>query len=386
MTISKNALGNRSGRRDFEPSGPFSSEVPSLLQSHFETLHQGSGISVEVIRERGYRSVITKSELAGAGFKPVQCNPSLKPWLSDGICRLATGGGLSTRTLYENDEETLFQAQRPVILNGIEELATRGDLLDRAIVLYLPEIDRAKRVKIKSLRHEFEMARPRIMGALLDAMSSVLRELPYVDLVTMPRMADFAALGVAAEEQLGFERGAFMKAYDNSRDDTHSLVLDASPVGPAIRDLAAKGDWSGTAGELLSRLSDHADDRERSLGSWPKAPAGLSNILRRLAPSFRAVDVDIQFYREPGGQRRRIVSIRTVQDIVVPTVPRSTESTATQPVQSRDGQGDATRDGATADRPDTVPVFVSERDGRDSRDGGKHTSSTEARNRTRRLL
>jgi hypothetical protein len=311
---------------------------------------------------------------------------SLRQWLSDAICRLATGGGLSTRTLYENDEETLFQAQRPVILNGIEELATRGDLLDRAIILYLPEIDRAKRVKIKSLRREFEMARPRIVGALLDVMSSVLRELPHVNLATMPRMADFAALGVAAEEQLGFERGAFMNAYDNSRDDTHSLVLDSSPVGPAVRDLVAKGDWSGTAGELLYRLNDDSNERERNLSSWPKVPAALSNILRRLAPSFRGVDVDLQFYREPGGQRRRIVSIGTVRDTTVPTVPRSTESTAHQPVRSRDGQGDTAGDGAIAVRPATVPVFVSERDGRDSRDGEKHASSTEARRRTRRLL
>jgi hypothetical protein len=64
----------------------------------------------------------------------------LPSWLSDAICRLATGGGFSTRELYTDSDEILFDAQRPVILNGIEELATRGDLLDHAIILYLPEI------------------------------------------------------------------------------------------------------------------------------------------------------------------------------------------------------------------------------------------------------
>jgi hypothetical protein len=48
------------------------------------------------------------------------------PWLSDAICRLATGGGFATRALYTDSDEVLFDAQRPVILNGIEELATRG--------------------------------------------------------------------------------------------------------------------------------------------------------------------------------------------------------------------------------------------------------------------
>ena len=44
----------------------------------------------------------------------------LSTWLSDALCRLATGGGFSTRELYTHDEEKLFDAQRPVILNGIE--------------------------------------------------------------------------------------------------------------------------------------------------------------------------------------------------------------------------------------------------------------------------
>src|SRR5262249_19586522 len=62
------------------------------------------------------------------------------PWLSDCLCRLSTGGGFSTRTLYENDEETIFEATRPISINGIEELATRGDLIDRSLFVSLPTI------------------------------------------------------------------------------------------------------------------------------------------------------------------------------------------------------------------------------------------------------
>ena len=35
------------------------------------------------------------------------------PWLSDDICRLATGGGLSKRELYSNDDEVLLTANAP---------------------------------------------------------------------------------------------------------------------------------------------------------------------------------------------------------------------------------------------------------------------------------
>jgi hypothetical protein len=64
----------------------------------------------------------------------------LEPWLSDALCRLATGGGLGARELFTDEEEVLFDAQRPILLNGIEDLGTRGDFLDRSIVLRLAPI------------------------------------------------------------------------------------------------------------------------------------------------------------------------------------------------------------------------------------------------------
>ncbi len=45
----------------------FSKEVPSLLAEHFEQLHHESGISVEVIKERGYESVLGKKRLEELG-------------------------------------------------------------------------------------------------------------------------------------------------------------------------------------------------------------------------------------------------------------------------------------------------------------------------------
>ncbi len=114
---------------------------------------------------------------------------NLPPWLSDGICRLATGGGFATRELYSDSEEVLFDAQRPVILNGIEELAVRGDLLDRSIVLYLPEMSDTKRRDEKSLWEGFHIVHPRVLGGMLNAVSAGLRNLPTTKVSPLPRMA-----------------------------------------------------------------------------------------------------------------------------------------------------------------------------------------------------
>jgi hypothetical protein len=62
----------------------------------------------------------------------------LPHWLSDAFCRLAT---FAVRRLHTDDEEVLFEAARPILLNGIEEIISRPDLGDRAIFLNLAPID-----------------------------------------------------------------------------------------------------------------------------------------------------------------------------------------------------------------------------------------------------
>src|SRR5215207_1761873 len=91
---------------------------------------------------------------------------NLQPWLSDALCRLSTGGGFGTRTLYENREEELFDGMKPVILNGITDVATRPDLLDRALIVSLPPIPDEARKPEADLSREFEDARPAILASL----------------------------------------------------------------------------------------------------------------------------------------------------------------------------------------------------------------------------
>jgi hypothetical protein len=122
--------------------------------------------------------------------------------LSDALCRLATGGSFAVRQLYTDDEEVLFEAARPILLDGIEEVVSRPDLGDRAIFLTLGPIAEAIRRSQAELWREFEIERPRILGALLDAVSYGLRAIGRVQLDALPRMADFALWATAWEGAL----------------------------------------------------------------------------------------------------------------------------------------------------------------------------------------
>src|SRR6516165_7261539 len=93
------------------------------------------------------------------GEKPRRRVAWLPPWLSDALCRIASGGSFAVRRLYTDDEEVLFRAARPTLLNGIEDVIGRSDLADRAIFLMLGPIEEKQRRPEAELWREFEIAR-----------------------------------------------------------------------------------------------------------------------------------------------------------------------------------------------------------------------------------
>jgi len=230
----------------------------------------------------------------------------LPAWTSDALCRIASGGSFAVRHLYTDKEEVLFQAARPVILNGIEEVITRPDLADRAIFVTLPHIPDHQRRPEKEMRRAFDSARPKILGALIETVVQGLRALPEIRVERLPRMADFA-LWAAACERAFCPSGSFADAYRANRRAAIEDVAEGDPVAACIRDLMARRPlWTGSAADLL---------RMRVPGivsgsGWPKSPRALAGRLRRAQTPLRALGIEIAFSRE-GHAGTRMITLRS---------------------------------------------------------------------------
>ena len=233
----------------------------------------------------------------------------LPGWLSDALCRLSTGGGFATRTLFENEEETIFDAQRPVLVTGIEDLASRGDLLDRALVVQLPVIPPSRRRTEAEFWREFEQERPWLVGALAEAAATALARLATVRPPELPRLADFAQWAAAAEPALGCAPGTFERLYARHNEAISLFALESSSIAVPILKLVRSGTWRGTASGLLAALDQEADASERRRPDWPKGLAQFSGLLRRMAPNLRAFGILIEFTRD-GHQGRRQIELR----------------------------------------------------------------------------
>src|SRR4029077_21010715 len=188
--------------------------------------------------------------------------------MSDYLCRLATGGGVRTRALFKDTDETLLRATRPGILEGITNFIVRADLMERAVTLPLEPL--ADRKTERALQREFEGLRPGLFGALLDHLVVGVRQVPDTHLANPPRMADFATW-CAACGLSGFEA-----AYAANRQAAIDVVLEHDVLARAVRALVAQQDmWEGTASELLDLVGPAVR------GMNAKA---LSDELNRLAP------------------------------------------------------------------------------------------------------
>jgi hypothetical protein len=253
----------------------------------------------------------------------------LPGWISDTLCRLATGGGFAVRQLYTDHDEVLFDAARPVILNGIEEIVTRPDLADRAVFLTLQPIPEGHHRPEQELWAAFYAERPRILGVLLDAVVEGLKRFPETRLEKLPRMADFALWVTACETAL-WPAGTFWSAYCSNRDDAVEGVIDADPIAIAVRAvMATRTVWTGTASDLLGVLAEAVGERVAKSKSWPDGPRALAGRLRRAATFLRKVCIDIAFTKEKSRARTRTITITST--FSAPEKPGGFASTPSEP-------------------------------------------------------
>jgi hypothetical protein len=262
----------------------------------------------------------------------------LFPWLSDALCRLASGVSFAVRQLYTDDEEVLFKAARPTLLNGIEDVIGRPDLADRAISLTLAPIGEEQRRSETDLWREFEVARPAILGALLDAAAHGLRAVGSVHLDRLPRMADFALWATACETAL-WPAGTFARAYAENRRAAIESIIEADPIANCVRAIMVdRTTWTGSASDLLRLCAERTRDDISRGTAWAKNPRALAGRLRRAQTFLRTLGIEIAFSRE-GRTGTRMIRVSTSAEDPVSTVSivspsHSNGSGAIKPFQS----------------------------------------------------
>jgi putative DNA primase/helicase len=230
----------------------------------------------------------------------------ISPWLSDALCRLATGGGFATRKLYTDSEEFLCEYQRPIIINSIGDPAERPDLRDRMLVVHLPFIPSEERETEESIWSQFRLRHADLLGILLQCVAAGFKAASTIKLPRLPRLADFYKFVAAAQPFMGFSEGLLDETFARSQRVASVAALDSSCVARALIEfMKGTGELEASASELADQLRDvMSNDVYFDRRAWPATPRTFANELRRLQPVLLSQGIQIEFDRS--GKRRSI--------------------------------------------------------------------------------
>ena len=220
----------------------------------------------------------------------------IKEEISDGLCRAVTGGGLSKRMFYTDDDDVIYSFKRCIGINGINNVVTRPDLLERSLLIELVRPDDEHRKNEGDIYENFDKDLPFILGGIFDALVTALRKRPEITIEKPPRMADFAFWGCAIAEALGYTQEQFLNAYkENSTKQTEMLLGDNIVATAIIHFMEDKDEWKGSSTKLLDLLGTQAffenvDTREKY---WPKGASILSRRLNELSTSLKQIGLSV---------------------------------------------------------------------------------------------
>ncbi len=239
-------------------------------------------------------------------------------WLSDALCRMSTGGGISSRRLYSDVEEVVYEISRPGIVNGIPDLATRADLRERCISIELEPLGETKRESDAKLMQSFKNDLPRILGSIFNLLSSALRTKPYIKLERKPRLAEFAEWVVAAEQGANLPP-QFLEAYFENLQNSDEDAAEVSVTVYALQ-ILMKGNrtWVGTISELfkhLNRLDGITDEMKRSK-AWRDSALKMRNEIKRNITTLRTVGINVILkYERAPGTGDRLMKIERLENL-----------------------------------------------------------------------
>jgi len=256
------------------------------------------------------------------GFDNVR---SLPHWLSDALCRLSTGQGFMVRKLYSDADLTMFAATRPVIINGLGDIVTEPDIVDRSLVVRLQAPD--ARLEQATVDARIKTLAPGVLGRLLDAVAYGLAHKDASPSRSLPRMADWAAWVSRCLPGLDLDPDDFLDACERNRQQASALALEASPLTKHIMALVP---WQGTAADLLEALNARLEGRAPD--GWPRTPVGLGRALERLAPALRSYGVEVERARD---KHSRLIFLKKIS-----VTPVNLSSAASNPRSDAVFRGD----------------------------------------------
>lgn len=183
----------------------------------------------------------------------------LKWQLSDFLATVVTGVTQSRRTLYTTSDETMLTVKRTGVLTGIDVKGVRQDLQERLISI---EMSRGTSFVSKTdVESRWRQQGPRVLGAVLDAVAGILRQIvggyQLTDDIGASRFVDYLRVLGAHDPRIARDFARL------SEEDRESAALENPTLAALVEWVNNIGDTGkATTGDLLVRFNTWAHGRD----------------------------------------------------------------------------------------------------------------------------
>ena len=231
---------------------------------------------------------------------------SISHVMSDNLCTTATGGAISSRKLYSDEDQSLLYLHAALVLNGLHSFLDQADLAQRGLPLRMLPLNESDRKSDVEMAAQFETDLPSIMRGLFDLIAEIFKYLPDVEVTNPERMIDFSRWLAAMEKVDDAPAGTYQREYSNVLNQGQLDALMDSPLAAVILEFAdtlKDKSWAGTPAELLSILDAYTTVRSLKSSEWPLNAIALSKRIIPLQAGLLTQGINVEMSR---GKYRKI--------------------------------------------------------------------------------
>lgn len=209
---------------------------------------------------------------------------------SDLLCAAITGSQAVKRKLYTDSDTVVLNLHNIIIINGIDVVPDRDDLLERSLLFSPLNISPEKRKTDNKFWESFETQLPSIEGAIVDTLQKAMSILPSLEVENLHRMADANREMVAVAVALGLDKDEFQHILLENNQKLQEHFSEDSPVVEAVSEFM-NGPMKGKKHLVSESSAAYMSIKRNYSGSpnlLPKSASLFSRELRRQDSALKA--------------------------------------------------------------------------------------------------
>jgi len=254
--------------------------------------------------------------------------------VSDLFCQTYSGGSYSTKALYTNDGDFVFNLTGNAIFTSVLLKNLQTDFLNRTIKIKLDAMDHVNRKSGSAIFNQFNQIKPQLFGALLDTLVKTIKIKKRIPVPTISRTVDFDHYCIAAAEVLGFGKDVFIKArQDNERLKLKGMIAGTPLINALDNFLSNNGDqWSGYMNQLLQQLPQYSNPGDYLPQQANTLSREMNNLRHKLETA--GIYVTTPGYNDKNGKRYNINRVDPSRSLNDPAVDNNSMDSITDDILS----------------------------------------------------